>query len=147
MTINNDTLNGRSLLSKDGSLSLAGSSAGIGRQAAIDFAKEGASVTIHGQSSDRLKVSLKALQIRKTLSYSGSPKGHSGRRRAGEPRSRRSRPHRRREGSEGTGGQDCREVRTHRRFGKSIIDGIQCTTYSSFPKCFRKYRGSGQCFS
>jgi hypothetical protein len=35
-----------------------GSSSGIGQEAAIIFGKEGASVTIHGQSAERLKVFL-----------------------------------------------------------------------------------------
>lgn len=33
-----------------------GSSSGIGRQTAIDFAKKGASVVIHGQNEERLNV-------------------------------------------------------------------------------------------
>lgn len=37
---------------------LIGSSSGIGQAAAVRFAKEGASVTIHGQSVDRLQVLL-----------------------------------------------------------------------------------------
>lgn len=41
---------------------VTGSSAGIGRQAALDFAKEGASVTLHGQSSERLKEAQKVLK-------------------------------------------------------------------------------------
>lgn len=40
-----------------------GSSAGIGRQAAIDFAKEGAAVTIHGQSEERIQVFTPRLSI------------------------------------------------------------------------------------
>ncbi|KAI1709138.1 short chain dehydrogenase domain-containing protein [Ditylenchus destructor] len=41
---------------------VTGSSTGIGRQAAVDFAKEGASVTIHGQSSERLQETQKVLK-------------------------------------------------------------------------------------
>ncbi|KAH7715824.1 3-oxoacyl-acyl-carrier-protein reductase [Aphelenchoides avenae] len=40
---------------------ITGSSAGIGRQAAIDFSKEGAAVTIHGQSEERIQETKKAL--------------------------------------------------------------------------------------
>ena len=35
---------------------VTGSSAGIGQVTAVDFAKDGASVVIHGQNEDRLKV-------------------------------------------------------------------------------------------
>jgi NAD(P)-dependent dehydrogenase (short-subunit alcohol dehydrogenase family) len=41
---------------------ITGSSTGIGREAALDFAKEGASVTIHGQSTERLEAAKKALK-------------------------------------------------------------------------------------
>jgi NAD(P)-dependent dehydrogenase (short-subunit alcohol dehydrogenase family) len=37
-------------------ISLSGSSSGIGQEAALLFAEQGASVTIHGQSQERLKV-------------------------------------------------------------------------------------------
>lgn len=63
---------------------LLGSSTGIGLAAAIDFGKEGASVTIHGQSTDRLKVGfrlpiepktkLRFRQLRKRLVMRGSLK-------------------------------------------------------------------------
>ena len=41
---------------------ITGSSAGIGRQAALEFAKEGASVVIHGQHQQRLDGTEQMLQ-------------------------------------------------------------------------------------
>ena len=40
---------------------VTGSSAGIGQAAALEFAKEGASVTIHGQSKDKLEATKKQI--------------------------------------------------------------------------------------